>query len=175
VELDGKTALVTGAAQGIGRVVAGRLAALGAAVVVADRDEPEGRNAVEEIARARERASFVLADVTRTDDVRQMIAAAEAAYGGLDVLVNNAGGYDVPVFPDADLDHWTQTLDLNLRAVMVGIHLAVRSMKGRGGGAIVNVASSAGLGLAPHPSPEYAAAKAAVMRLTACLAPLSDG
>jgi NAD(P)-dependent dehydrogenase (short-subunit alcohol dehydrogenase family) len=174
VELEGKTAVVTGGAHGIGRVVARRLATLGAGVVVADHDEKEAARAVDEIAESGGRATFVSVDVTRSQDVERMIATAGYEYDGLDVLVNNAGGYDEPVFPDADPGHWTQALDLNLRAVMLGIHFAVRSMERRGGGAIVNVASSAGLGLAPHPSPEYAAAKAGVIRLTASLAPLAE-
>jgi NAD(P)-dependent dehydrogenase (short-subunit alcohol dehydrogenase family) len=78
------------------------------------------------------------------------------------------------VFPDAPLEHWSGALDLNLRAAMLGIHFALRTMGRRGGGAIVNVASVAGLGFAPHPSPEYAATKAGLMRLTACLGPLAE-
>jgi NAD(P)-dependent dehydrogenase (short-subunit alcohol dehydrogenase family) len=103
-----------------------------------------------------------------------MIAEAERLFGGVDILVNNAGGFDDPVFPDAPVEHWTRTLDLNLRAPMLGIHYAVPAMQKRGGGAIVNIASVAGLGLAPHPGPEYAVAKAGLMRLTACLAPLAE-
>jgi NAD(P)-dependent dehydrogenase (short-subunit alcohol dehydrogenase family) len=78
------------------------------------------------------------------------------------------------VFPDAPVAHWSDALDLNLRSAMLGIHFAIRTMERRGGGAIVNVASVAGLGFAPHPSPEYAATKAGLMRLTACLAPLAE-
>jgi NAD(P)-dependent dehydrogenase (short-subunit alcohol dehydrogenase family) len=111
--------------------------------------------------------AFVAADVTVEADVEALVA-------DVDILVNNAGGYDDPVFPDAPLEHWSGALDLNLRAPMLGIHFALRTMERRGGGAIVNVASVAGLGFAPHPSPEYAATKAGLMRLTACLAPLAE-
>jgi NAD(P)-dependent dehydrogenase (short-subunit alcohol dehydrogenase family) len=162
LEITGKNAVVTGGAAGIGRAVAVRLAHEGANVVVADVDEEAGRRTAEEVGGA-----FVAADVTVEADVEALVA-------DVDILVNNAGGYDDPVFPDAPLEHWSGALDLNLRSAMLGIHFAVRTMERRGGGAIVNVASVAGLGFAPHPSPEYAATKAALMRLTACLAPLAE-
>src|SRR4029453_18190895 len=95
-------------------------------------------------------------------------------FGGLDILVNNAGGFPYPVFPDAPLEHWSRSFDLNLRLTMAAIHFAVPVLQRNGGGAIVNIASSAGLGLAPHPAPEYAVAKAGIMRLTTCLAPLAE-
>ena len=163
MEIPGKSAVVTGAARGIGRAIAERLAKEGADVLAADLDAPE--NPV---------GPFIAADVTRERDVQRMIEEAHERFGGLDILVNNAGGYETPVFPDAPVEHWSRTLDLNLRAVMLGIHHAVEPMADRGGGAIVNIASSAGLGYAPHPGPEYAVAKAGVMRLTACLAPLVE-
>jgi NAD(P)-dependent dehydrogenase (short-subunit alcohol dehydrogenase family) len=104
-----------------------------------------------------------------------MITRAEAEHGGLDILVNNAGGYEEPVFPDAPLEHWSKALDLNLHSVMLGSQAAIPALERRGGGAIVNIASSAGLGLAQYEgAPEYAVAKAGVIRLTACLAPLAD-
>jgi hypothetical protein len=90
------------------------------------------------------------------------------------VLVNNAGGIEEPCFPAADPAKWEQTLDLNLRAVMLATQLVLAPMRERGGGAIINIASTAGLGTASHDSPEYAVAKAGVVRFTACLAPLRD-
>ena len=161
MEIRGKAAVVTGGSRGIGRAITERLADEGAQVLVVDLEEPEG-------------AAFFGADVTRQDDVERMIAEADGRFGGLDILVNNVGNYKEPVFPDAPIVHWTRTLDLNLRSVMLGIHFGVRAMAKRGGGAIVSIASSAGLGFDPHPGPEYAAAKAAIMRLTACLAPLAE-
>jgi NAD(P)-dependent dehydrogenase (short-subunit alcohol dehydrogenase family) len=174
MELAGKAAIVTGAAAGIGRAIALRLAAEEAAVVIVDVDEQSARSAAEVVTAAGESARSFRADVARDADVTAAIAFAEQTLGGLDVLVNNAGGYRRPVFPDAPLERWTYHLDLNLRSVMVGIVSALEPIRRRGGGAIVNVASTAGLGFAPHPGPEYAAAKAAVMRLTACLASLRE-
>ena len=162
MEVTGKSAVVTGGAAGIGRAIAARLAREGADVRVADIDEEAGRQVAEEIG-----ATFVAADVTSEPDV-------EAIAADLDILVNNAGGYTEPVFPDATVAHWSRALDLNLRSAMLAIHFAVRAMERRGGGAIVNIASTSGLGFAPHPSPEYAATKAGLMRLTACLAPLGE-
>ena len=142
-------------------------------MVVADVDEAAGQDVVAAIRASGTAASFVAADITYERDVKGMLDHAGRAFGRLDILVNNAGGYEQPVFPDASVEHWSRALDLNLRGAMLAIHYGVRAMETRGG-AIVNIASSAGLGWAPHPGPEYAAAKAALMRLTASLAPLAE-
>jgi NAD(P)-dependent dehydrogenase (short-subunit alcohol dehydrogenase family) len=162
VEIGGRVAVVTGGAAGIGRAIAEALAAEGAALVLADIDHEEGRRAAEELG-----GRFVHADVLVDADLRELIAAAE----GLEVLVNNAGGAPGPYYPEAPVEHWSRTLDLNLRSAMVATQLAVPAMAG--GGAIVNVSSIAGYGLEPHDAPEYAAAKAGLMRLTGALAPLA--
>jgi NAD(P)-dependent dehydrogenase (short-subunit alcohol dehydrogenase family) len=141
--------------------VASALAAEGAAVVLADLDNDEGRRAAEELG-----GRFVQADVLVDDDLRALIAAAE----GLEILVNNAGGAPGPNYPEAPIEHWSRTLDLNLRSAMVATQLAIGAMTE--GGAIVNVSSMAGYGLYPHGAPEYAAAKAGLMRLTGALSPL---
>jgi NAD(P)-dependent dehydrogenase (short-subunit alcohol dehydrogenase family) len=174
VDVAGKTALVTGAGAGIGRVIALRIAREGAAVVVNDVDEPTGSQTVADIAEAGGRASFAQADVTQDAELEAAVTLAERTFGGLDILVNNAGGFPYPVFPEAPLEHWSRSVELNLRSTMAAIHFAVPVLQRNGGGAIVNIASSAGLGLAPHPAPEYAVAKAGIMRLTACLAPLAQ-
>jgi NAD(P)-dependent dehydrogenase (short-subunit alcohol dehydrogenase family) len=115
------------------------------------------------------RASFVRADVTNPDDVQAMVDAAEPQ-----ILVNNAGGggHVEPHFPDASPAEWGATLDLNLRGAMLATQLALAHMRRHGDGAIVNVASTAGLGLGPYQSPEYGAAKAGLIRFTASLAHL---
>jgi NAD(P)-dependent dehydrogenase (short-subunit alcohol dehydrogenase family) len=156
VELTGQLAVVTGGAAGLGRAAALALARAGAQVTVVDRD------AVPDLA-------FIQADVT--DDAALERVFAEV--GEPAVLVNNAGGRTEPFYPDSDLERWSAVLDLNLRAPMRATQLAIAAMRRRGGGAIVNVGSSAGVGLGPHVSPEYAAAKAGLMRLTGALAPLA--
>jgi NAD(P)-dependent dehydrogenase (short-subunit alcohol dehydrogenase family) len=172
MEVRGKVALVTGGGAGIGRAVAVRLAREGASVVVTDVDEQAGAGTVREIDSGVGRAALFRADVTSEADARGMIAFAEEEFGGLDVLVNNAGGVSEPYFPDSDPGHWWRAIDLNLRGVMLGIHFGVRAMERRGGGAIVNVSSVGGLGFGHYDKPEYGAAKAGVVRLTASLATL---
>jgi NAD(P)-dependent dehydrogenase (short-subunit alcohol dehydrogenase family) len=158
MDISGRTALITGGASGIGQVIADRLARIGAATVVADIDR-----------RGAERGPFLEVDVTDQAAVQRMIEETDPS-----ILVNNAGGYDSPVFPDAPIEHWLRTMELNLGSVMRAIQFAVPRMAERGSGAIVNIGSSAGLGFGAHPAPEYAAAKAAVARLTASLAPLAQ-
>ena len=165
MELDGMTALVTGGAAGIGAGIAERLAAEGMHVVIADRDEKAGPVTAERIG-----GSFRRADLADPADVRAAVGAA----GPVGVLVNNAGGSEEPCFPAADPARWGRALDLNLRAVMLATQLVLVPMRDRGGGAIVNIASTAGLGTAIHDSPEYAVAKAGVVRFTSCLAALRD-
>ncbi len=174
MELEDKVALVTGAGAGIGRAVALRLAHEGAVVVIADVDEEAGSSVVREIRSEGEQAAFIVTDVASEADVSRMIAFAEDEFGGLDVLVNNAGGVSEPYFPDGEPEHWGRTLDLNLRGVLLSIHFGVRAMKKRGGGAIVNVSSMGGIGFRPYDKPEYGAAKAGVVRLTASLATLKE-
>jgi NAD(P)-dependent dehydrogenase (short-subunit alcohol dehydrogenase family) len=165
VELGGRTALVTGAGAGIGRAVALALARQGAFVVAVDLDEAAARETVELAAGGK----AFRADVANDDE----LATVSAAAGPLDVLVNNAGGVSSPYFPAAPVERWSAVLDVNLRATMLGIQLALQTMRGRGG-AIANVSSVAGIGSAAHRAPEYAAAKAGVVRLTAALAPLAE-
>ena len=165
MELNGITGLVTGGAEGIGAGIAGRLAAEGMRVVIADRDEEAGLVTAERIGGA-----FLRTDVANPAD----IAATVDAAGPVGVLVNNAGGIEEPCFPAADPAKWEQSLDLNLRAVMLATQLVLAPMRARGGGAIINIASTAGLGTASHDSPEYAVAKAGVIRFTACLAGWRD-
>jgi NAD(P)-dependent dehydrogenase (short-subunit alcohol dehydrogenase family) len=158
MDIGGQTALVTGGAFGVGKAIADRLAQEGAVVVVADVLRPEAG-----------RGPFLDVDVTDPAAVRRMIEGVDPS-----ILVNNAGGLQAPVFPDAPVEHWQRTMELNLGSTMRAIQLAVPLMAGRGAGAIVNIGSSAGLGFGPHPGPEYAAAKAAVVRLTGALASLAE-
>ena len=171
MEIEGGVAIVTGAGAGTGRAVALRLAAEGADVVVADVDPRGGEETVARIGEGR--ARFVRADMRVPADVEALIAAAD---GGLRVLVNNAGGggHVAPHFPEASAADWGATLDLNLRGPMLATQLALEPMRRGGGGAVVNVASTAGLGLAPYQSPEYGAAKAGLIRFTSTLAPLRE-
>ncbi|HEY3097137.1 MAG TPA: SDR family oxidoreductase [Acidimicrobiia bacterium] len=174
MDIGGRVALVTGAGAGIGRATALRLANEGAAVGVADVDETSGRETVDGVEAGGGRAAFVRADVSHEPDVRGMVDFALTEFGGLDILVNNAGIVTTPAFPDAEPEAWMRLLDVNLRGPMLGTHYAIRAMRDSGGGAIVNIASLAGIGFGPHDAPDYAATKAAVARFSAALAPLHE-
>ncbi len=175
MEIEGRVALVTGAgAGGTGRAIACELGRRRAIVAVNDLDEAGGEETVRRIASEGGRAAFMPADVTNEEEIRAAIGFAEDTFGGLDILVNNAGGTPRPHFPDAPTEHWSRTLDLNLRGPMLAIQHALPPMRRRGGGAVINISSVAGIGWKPHSSPEYAAAKAGLARLTATLAPLAD-
>jgi NAD(P)-dependent dehydrogenase (short-subunit alcohol dehydrogenase family) len=163
VEIGGKIAVVTGAAAGIGRAIAQALATEGAAIVIADINSDQGRRTAEELG-----GRFVQTDVLQDDELRALIAAAD----GLEILVNNAGGAPGPFYPEAPLEHWSRTLDLNLRSAMLATQLALEAMVA--GGAIVHVSSIAGYGLSPHDAPEYAVAKAGLIRLAGALSGLAD-
>jgi NAD(P)-dependent dehydrogenase (short-subunit alcohol dehydrogenase family) len=163
MDIAGRTAVVTGAGIGTGRAIALGLAAEGADVVASDVDEIGGS---ETVSMCEGRARFWYADLTVADDVRRLIDSAEPT-----ILVNNAGGggHIPPHFPAATPDEWAATLDLNLHAPMLATQMALIPMRRAGGGAIVNVASTAGLGSEPYQSPEYGAAKAGLIRFTSAL------
>jgi len=175
MEIPDRVALVTGGGgAGTGRAICLALANAGAEVVVADIDADGGTETVRRIEAGGGRAAFVATDVTLEEKIRRMIAFAEETFGGLDILVNSAGLTPEPHFPDAPVEHWSRYLDVNLRGPMLAIHYALAAMVRRGGGAIVNIASVAGVGSASHSSPEYSAAKAGLIRLTATLGPLAE-
>jgi len=173
VQIEDRVAVVTGAAAGIGRAIAKALASAGADVVIADVDEEWGREAVAEIHELGRRAVFANVDVSTDEGARRMIDAAVIQLGGLDILVNNAFEGSADHFPDAPQESWSRVIDVVLRGTMLGIQHGLAAM-GLGGGAILNVSSVAGLGAQPYSYPEYAATKAAVIRLTSALAWLAE-
>jgi len=175
MQIKGRVALVTGAGAGIGRATALELGREGAAVVIDDIDLTAGKDAVREIKRSGARAAFIRADIGKEADLRSMFDFTRRTFGGLDILVNNAGFYlTPPFFPRARPERWYRVVDVYLRAVMLATQYGIEAIKKRGGGAIVNVSSMAGIGYAVHDLPEYAASKAGVIRFTSCLAPLKE-
>jgi NAD(P)-dependent dehydrogenase (short-subunit alcohol dehydrogenase family) len=161
MDLTGRVAVVTGAAVGIGRAIARAVAAEGARTVVADVDTAELARTAELIRADGGEAISVPADVTDAGDVAGLIAAAGDE--GIALLVNNAGGANASTWPDAGAGEWGAILDLNLRSALLVTQLALPKL---GGGVVVNTASTAGLGFDAAASPEYAAAKAGLIRFT---------
>lgn len=163
-ELDGKVALITGAANGIGAAVARRLASLGAHVVAADVDDEAGAAVAADIG-----GIFVHADVRSLADNEAMVAAAVDRFGGLDLVHLNAGvssGHGVGA--DFDEAGYRRAMAINLDGVVFGVHAALPALQQRGGGTIVATASLAGLTPVAL-DPIYAANKAAVVALARSL------
>ena len=160
---EGKVAVVTGAAGGIGEGIARRLVAEGARCVVADLREDRGRAVAESLGSA---ARFVEVDVSDEAAVAAMIDYAVAQFGRLDCLFNNAGVVGVTgSIVDTERADWDRTVAVLLTSVFLGIKHGARVMREQGSGSIVNTASTAGVrgGLGPH---AYTAAKHAVVGLT---------
>ena len=165
--LDGRTALVTGAGRGIGLAISERLLADGARVVMLDRDAPAVEGAAKRLGG---NARAIVADVTRTADVDGAVQAAHDWHRRLDVVVNNAGitGRSFPTWELTDAD-WQQVIAVDLTSVFLVCRAAVRLMRPRQSGRIVNIASIAGKEGNPTLVP-YSTAKAGVIGLTKALA-----
>jgi NAD(P)-dependent dehydrogenase (short-subunit alcohol dehydrogenase family) len=164
--LDGKVAVITGAASGIGRATARLFSVEGARVLLADVDAAGGEAAVTEIKRTGGDAVFRRVDVTRSEDIAAMLNAALETYGGLDVLFNNAGiEGESARLADSSEENWDRVLAVNLKGVFLGMKHALPLMAARGGGSIINTASVAGL-VGWHGAGAYSASKAGVANLT---------
>jgi len=164
--VDGKVAVVTGAASGIGRGSALRLAQEGAAVVAVDLNSQGGEQVVGEIAAAGGRAVFQHADVSSEPEIKSAVERAVKEYGRLDILFNNAGlvGAVGPIEAVSAQD-WDRTVAVLLRSVFLGIKYAVEPMRKAGGGSIISTSSVASF-LPSAYGAAYAAAKGAVISLT---------
>jgi NAD(P)-dependent dehydrogenase (short-subunit alcohol dehydrogenase family) len=161
----GKVVLVTGGTSGIGRATAEAFAAEGAKVVVSGRREPEGLAVVEGIRTAGGEATFVRADVSKEDDVRQLVATTVATYGRLDVAFNNAGVEWMGALTDATEADYRRVFDANVWGVQAAMKYEIPELLKAGGGAIVNTSSVAGhIGMAGVSV--YVASKHAVEGLT---------
>jgi NAD(P)-dependent dehydrogenase (short-subunit alcohol dehydrogenase family) len=163
--LDGRVALITGAAGGMGLQAAKLFASEGARVVLTDVAEDAGRAAAQEIG---ESAAFVRADVSKSSDAEAMVRFAVQTFGGLHVLYNNAG----VMLPEdggvveTDEEIWDRTMSINLKGVWLGCKFGIPAMLDSGGGSIVNVASFVALLGAATPQIAYTATKGGVLSMT---------
>ena len=173
MDVRGKTAIVTGSAVGVGRATALDLARRGANVVVNySRSEDDAREAQRLVEGAGARSLLVRADVSKDDQVQDMVRQAVATFGGLNILVNNAATTHFVPFADLDgmkEEYWDDIYAVNVKGVFFCIRAAAKAMRESGGGAIVNIASVAGT-RSIGSSIAYAASKAAVINMTVGLA-----
>lgn len=149
ISLAGKTALITGAARGLGAEIAATFARAGAAVMIADILEAEGRRTAEAIRADGGRAAFVRQDVTSEADWQTAVAATLGEFGGFDILVNNAGIEVCALVENTRLKDFQRILDINVTGVFLGLQAAARAMQPGGragrGGSVINLSSVAGL------------------------------
>lgn len=164
--LEGKIALITGAAMGLGAAAARRLHREGAFVVLTDRKTEEGEKVARELG---ERAEFRALDVTQEEAWIAVLDAVVAAHGKLDVLVNNAGVGVAVDIENTTLEQWRFVHAVNVEGVFLGCKHGVRVMKASGGGSIVNLSSVAGIIGAPNMA-AYCSSKGAVRTLTKSVA-----
>lgn len=161
----GKVALITGAARGMGAAHARALAREGAKVAIADIAAEAGERLATELRQAGATCSYHEHDVTDPVAWQELVAAVERIHGPIDVLVNNAGVQVRSVGIEADDEEWARVTAINQRGVFLGMRAVIPGMVRRGGGSIVNVASTAALVGMPGSIP-YQASKAAVLGLT---------
>lgn len=168
--LDGQVAVVTGAAKRIGRSIALRLAAEGAAVVVNyATSKADAETVAREIAANGRRAIAVQADVTKRAEVKKLMGAVVAEFGRIDILVNNAGMFFPAKFAELTEEQWDRVMNVNLKSQYLCAQEAAPVMKKQGRGRIVNLSSLGGL-LAWPGYTHYCVSKAGVIALTRCLA-----
>lgn len=165
MRLEGKIAVVTGGARGIGAATVKRFVEEGAKVVIADLLEEEGEALAGQLREAGYEATFMGLDVSKEDQWHKVIEATEGLYGHLDILVNNAGIFPMQRLDETDLALWERVQTVNATGAFLGTREAVQAMRRNGGGSIVNLSSIAGLigsGLAAA----YHASKGSVRLLT---------
>ena len=167
--LEGKVAIVTGAASGMGADEAKLFAQEGAQVVLTDLSEGDGRRAEAEIGEAGGEAIFIPADVTSEEDWKRVIEATLSRYGKLNVLVNNAGISSGSYDPE-DIEGWHRIMSINATGVYLGTSYAIPAMIEAGGGSIVNISSIMGFVGAEGGHPAYSASKGAVRIFTKAIA-----
>ena len=166
MRLQGKVALISGAANGMGEAEAKLFAREGAKVIVADLLEAEGRQVVADITAAGGEARFVRLDVSSEEDWQEVVGTTMAAFGHLHILVNNAGisgSFDLDLMSTAA---WDRLMAVNAKGVFLGMKYAIPAMQKAGGGAIVNISSISGFAGQDYVHMAYNASKGAVRIMT---------
>jgi NAD(P)-dependent dehydrogenase (short-subunit alcohol dehydrogenase family) len=164
-----KAIIVTGAGNGMGRASALAFAQAGGSVAVADISEADGLATLQQIADAGGRAIFVQCDVTSAADVQRLVAETVDAFGGVDVLHNNAGVVIYGTVVDMPEEDWDRVLDINLKGAFLTCKYAIPAMRKRGGGAIINTASVQAFATQQLVA-AYAASKGAIVSFTMTVA-----
>ena len=165
MRLEGKVALISGGARGMGAEEAKLFAREGAKVVIGDILETEGKQTEAEVNEVGGECLFVKLDVTSEAEWEAAVSATVARFGKLDILVNNAGIYRGNKVEDTTVQEWDQVMDINAKGVFLGTKVVIPEMRKAGGGSIVNISSVAGLVGNPFIS-AYTASKGAVRLLT---------
>lgn len=159
--VDGRRAIVIGAARGIGAAIAERLVEEGARVAIADTLEKDGRATAERLGRQGE-AMFVATDVSSKASVEDLVRATLDRYGGVDILVQNAGIYPYTMLPDIPVEEWDAVLGVNLRGCFLAIQACIAPMRAQGGGRIVLTSSITGPRVTSPGHGHYSASKAGI-------------
>ena len=167
--LQGKTAIITGAASGIGRATSLLLAREGAAVTVVDIDESGGQAVADEIIASGGRTIFVQADVTRADDCQRVVKETVDAFHSIDILFNNAGIIRRADVLETTEDEWDRVMAVNVKSIFLMCKYVIPVMAAAGGGSIINTGSGWGLKGGPR-AISYCASKGAVVNMTRALA-----
>lgn len=168
MDMTGKVALVSGAAQGLGAAEAQMLLEHGASVLIGDLREAEGNDFVDRMEAGGHggRVAFRKLDVTSLSEWEDAISHAETLFGRLDRLVNNAGFPGRPGIEETTEEGWSKTIDVDLKGTWLGMKAAMPAIRRAGGGAIVNTSSTYGLVASGHGSAAYSSAKGGVIMLT---------
>jgi len=166
MRLQGKVALISGGARGMGAAEATLFCQEGASVVIGDVLDAEGRALEQALGAKGGHAAFIHLDVTSEAEWQQAVALAERRFGKLNVLVNNAGISAHGRVDETSEADWDRVMDINAKGVFLGTKTAIPAMRRAGGGSIVNISSQLGLVGTDNTSPQYPASKGAVRLLT---------
>jgi len=168
-ELVGKKAIITGGASGIGRAAALLFARAGAAVMIADIDDPRGESIVQEIHAVGGEGIYVHCDVTKAEDCQRTVQKTINSFGGVDILFNNAGIVRRASVIDTTEEQWERVMAVNVKSIFLMSKYTIPHMVQAGGGVILNTSSGWGL-VGGRDAVSYCASKAAVVNLTRAMA-----